>query len=210
MRYFLVFVLVSNSYAFKVIVDPAHGGHDNGIKTEASIEKDIVLKCANSMKNIIASKNINVLLTREVDINLSQEERAGYSNKMGGDLFISLHTNFSFSPKKYGTEIYLFEEAPPEEFPLLIRWDRVPLKHIKISIRITQKIVERFRNFFADVKVKKAKVYPLVGVDMPAMVLELDYLSHTPFPSWNLLMIKCESFAKSIIDVINKRIIITR
>lgn len=208
MRYFLVSVLVSSilltlsaSYGFTIIIDPAHGGSDSGIKTEMNLEKESTLKCTNSIKNLIENEGINVLTTRDVDIYISQEDRVGYANRRKGNLFISVHTNFSFSNLRSGTEIYIFEGKELEEPPTLIRWEEVPLKYIKMSTTIAQKVAEHFRNFFEGVRVKKAKLYPLLGLDMPGLVVEIDYLSNSSLDE-SLLIVKCESFAKSLISAI--------
>lgn len=75
---------------YKVIIDPGHGGIDNGAVSSQLLEKDIVLKIAQKLKKHLNNTDqIEIVLTRESDQLLHLNDRVALSK--GADLFISLH-----------------------------------------------------------------------------------------------------------------------
>lgn len=87
--------LFSNEYT--VCIDAGDGGRDTGVKAPNGIlEKDINLKVALQLGNILKENGINVVYTRTTDKTLSDEERANIANLNDSDLLVSIHCN-SFS-----------------------------------------------------------------------------------------------------------------
>lgn len=75
---------------FKVIIDPGHGGKDEGTHSSGLPEKDIVLQIAQKLKKEMSNMaNIEIVLTRESDQILTLAERV--SQTKGAEMFISLH-----------------------------------------------------------------------------------------------------------------------
>lgn len=77
--------------AYRVIIDPGHGGKDSGEKyAENLYEKDLVLAIAERVKEEFKEQSeIEIILTRDTDHFLSLPGRR--SKAEGADLFISLH-----------------------------------------------------------------------------------------------------------------------
>lgn len=108
--------------AFRVVIDPGHGGTDLGTSRDSFIEAkivyDISLKIYHQLmnQNKLSSKqglpNIDVQLTRSPSQGLSLEERANLANKTQADLFISLHANSSNSKSVSGMEFYFGTDKP--------------------------------------------------------------------------------------------------
>lgn len=80
---------------FVVVIDPGHGGHDPGAIGKISKEKDINLKVALRLGNLIQSNcsDVKVIFTREKDVFVRLDRRAEIANNAKADLFISVHTN---------------------------------------------------------------------------------------------------------------------
>lgn len=82
-----------------VILDPGHGGSDGGAVAELDgteiIEKDIDVEVTGMVKSLLERQNIEVILTREEDVDMDLKERTKFANETGGDLFVSLHCNTS-------------------------------------------------------------------------------------------------------------------
>lgn len=87
---------------FVVVVDAGHGGIDPGAKGRYSTEKQIALGVALKLGKLLeAIPGVKVLYTRTSDmlagggnnINASLHWRANFANKMGGNVFISIHCN---------------------------------------------------------------------------------------------------------------------
>lgn len=84
-----------NEPTFTVVIDAGHGGKDIGATDNGVNEKDINLKVARYLQELIKKKmkETKVVMTRSDDRYLTLQERADIANKNKGDLFISIHTN---------------------------------------------------------------------------------------------------------------------
>ena len=106
---------------FKVVIDPGHGGRDLGVKGMKGIhEKDITLEIALKLaKRINRSPSMEAFLTRKTDRFISLSERVSSPREGGGDIFLSLHANGSFSEKASGVRIFYmsFDFKPKKRMP---------------------------------------------------------------------------------------------
>ena len=80
---------------FIVVIDPGHGGRDQGASGSTAKEKDINLSVAKLLGKMIEDNinNTKVVYTRSTDKYLTLQQRADIANKATGDLFISIHVN---------------------------------------------------------------------------------------------------------------------
>lgn len=80
---------------FIVVIDAGHGGKDPGAVGAISKEKDINLKVALKVGNLIEKNcdNVKVIYTRKKDVFIALDKRAEIANNAKADLFISIHTN---------------------------------------------------------------------------------------------------------------------
>lgn len=78
-----------------IIIDPGHGGKDEGAHGENSYEKDVCLAVALKLQAQIEQEfpDIKVVMTRTTDVYPTLYARANLANASGGDLFISIHCN---------------------------------------------------------------------------------------------------------------------
>ena len=110
---------LSNSDSSKIIViDPGHGGKDNGTSFHKIKEKNITLDIAKSLKKEIEKlvPNSIVILTRETDVFVPLYERIRQANYIKADLFISIHCNsFHKDINVNGTEVYTLGLTDSEE-----------------------------------------------------------------------------------------------
>ena len=93
----------------KVVIDAGHGGHDSGCVGKNSYEKDITLKLALKVGEMIQKKypDVTVLWTRTTDVFIPLFRRIQYANEEDADLFISIHCNFIGNTKTRGTETFV-------------------------------------------------------------------------------------------------------
>ena len=91
-----------------ILIDPAHGGQEKGIKlTNDVAEKDITLAVALFIKNELAKEsNLEVVLTRDSDKTVTEEDRKKIIEKIKPDFFLSLHVNGGFGKNASGFELY--------------------------------------------------------------------------------------------------------
>ncbi|MCS6937393.1 MAG: N-acetylmuramoyl-L-alanine amidase [Candidatus Bipolaricaulota bacterium] len=97
--------------SYRVIIDPGHGGDDTGaIGLYEIIEKQIVLQIAHLVAiQAVAFPHLRVILTRVEDRYVSREERLKIAQ--AGDLFISLHTDFSHDARVRGVRAQIATSA---------------------------------------------------------------------------------------------------
>ncbi len=192
------------SSVHKVVIDPGHGGSNLGALGVTGVyEKDINLAVAKYLRGLLVKKSgVEVLLTREDDRDLPLAERLALANSSGADLFISIHCNASFNADAQGAETYVLSpEAALEES------ERVARKQIHRQGRLascddegTAAVVKDLWQSSAHLRsydlaaimqgllvkrcnmknrgVKELAIVVLRGAEMPAVVVELGFLSH--------------------------------
>ncbi|MBM3319396.1 MAG: N-acetylmuramoyl-L-alanine amidase [Candidatus Eisenbacteria bacterium] len=190
-----------------VVVDPGHGGSDAGGLLpgglpEKTLALDLALRLRRALEGI---GGMRVVLTREEDIDLSIRSRAESANRARGDLFVSLHVNGSLAERRSGPETYvhalarsgeerirkaiaeaasLYGETPlggalTEEIRL-VPWEAVQQLHGARSREAARGIEEELRGAggIDSARAREAPVAVLVGVDMPAVLVEVGFATH--------------------------------
>ena len=189
-----------------IVIDPGHGGAETGaVGPDGLQEKDITLQIARrlaaAIPRVISSR---VILTRESDSAISLDDRTSLANHERAGLFLSLHANSSRAVGAHGSETYYLSletsdrvaqdiarrenlapaAAPgsPEANPDLdfILWDLAQSAHITESSRLAEAIqtqlnvVSRTENR----GIKQAPFRVLAGATMPAVLVEVGFISH--------------------------------
>ncbi|HUJ09727.1 MAG TPA: N-acetylmuramoyl-L-alanine amidase [Verrucomicrobiae bacterium] len=97
-----------------VVIDPGHGGADEGTHGANSREKDMTLDLAKRVKRDLAGvPGLHVLLTRTADVTTPLEDRVEFSRSEHADLYVSLHFNSGGTAD--GIETYC---VPPAGAPI--------------------------------------------------------------------------------------------
>lgn len=80
---------------FKWYVDAGHGGSDSGAVSNGLKEKDLTLKIALKIQDIVSKEyeGVSVKLSRTSDKTLSLSARTNEANAWGADLLTSVHIN---------------------------------------------------------------------------------------------------------------------
>ena len=181
-----------------VAIDPGHGGKDPGTVYGKYYEKDIVLNVAKYLLKLFEKDpEFQAFLTRNDDTFLPLEKRTEIANSRNADLFISLHVNFCNTKNIAGIETYYLSLTTDPWAQQLAVLENASTLH-KLSelnsllkdIIINNKI-EESKNFAFSVhnqlirtlrtqdrKVRKAPFVVLIGSDMPAILIEIGYLSN--------------------------------
>ena len=101
--------LMAAEHTYTLVLDAGHGGKDPGAVGRFSKEKDLNLKLALKVGELISAQypDVKVVYTRSTDVFIPLQERADIANKNNADLFISIHTNSSESKKPCGVETFI-------------------------------------------------------------------------------------------------------
>ena len=94
---------------FTLVLDAGHGGKDPGAVGRFSQEKDLNLKLALKVGELIQEKypDVKVIYTRSTDVFIPLQERANIANKANADLFVSIHTNSAEKKEPCGVETFI-------------------------------------------------------------------------------------------------------
>ncbi|MDE4542250.1 N-acetylmuramoyl-L-alanine amidase [Thermoanaerobacterium sp. R66] len=76
-----------------VCIDPGHGGTDPGGCSNGLREKDLTLDISLRLNNLLKNYEVDIILTRDKDIDVGLLQRANMANSANVDFFISIHIN---------------------------------------------------------------------------------------------------------------------
>ena len=128
---------ISFNKPYTVVVDAGHGEPDGGaVGINGTIEKDINLKIALRLQEVLESRGVRVLMTRTDDNSICDKSaktlhekkvsdmhnRLEIINTSGADLFLSIHMNSFSDPKSGGLHVFYSRKHPEaEETAVLIQ-----------------------------------------------------------------------------------------
>ncbi|PLS03281.1 N-acetylmuramoyl-L-alanine amidase [Neobacillus cucumis] len=95
-----------------IVLDPGHGGKDNGTKSIAGTpEKSLNLPTVEVVKQKLENAGAQVILTRTNDTYIPLAQRANVSNQNHADAFISFHYNWSNDPSVNGIINFYYQKS---------------------------------------------------------------------------------------------------
>jgi N-acetylmuramoyl-L-alanine amidase len=114
---FLLLLAASLTNAFdSVVIDPGHGGNDEGTAWYHVKEKDTTLAVALRLEKLLRKNDIKCVLTRRTDTYLSLDERVKIANRHPHSLLVSIHFNGSSKASAGGFSTYYFPKSPSGMF----------------------------------------------------------------------------------------------
>lgn len=189
----------------RVVIDAGHGGVDPGALGKSGLrEKDVTLDTAKRLANLLRSQGVEVVMTRLNDRFVALPERVNRANSAKADLFVSIHANANRVRSLRGFEVYYVSptvsdskravEAAREGKPRIaaasyagyspalttILWDMVYTSNRAESIELSRAIC-RLVDCTANTKilgVKDARFFVLKGAQMPAVLVEIGFVSN--------------------------------
>ncbi len=88
-----------------IVIDPGHGGADNGASNRLGMEKNYTLDTAFKLEKILKAEGLQVVLTRRTDEFVDLYERARIASQYSNFAFVSIHYNCA-TPEASGLETY--------------------------------------------------------------------------------------------------------
>ncbi len=190
-----------------VVIDAGHGGEDAGAQGRDGLsEKDLVLDISQRLARRLEKQGFEVAQTRSDDRFVPLEVRTAIANDAGGDLFISIHANSARNREAHGIETYFvsleasddaakqvvarendalaqttpgFEQSQDPLVSLL--GDMIATEHVRESSEFSKLAqAELIQRTGGDSRgVKQAPFVVLMGVQMPASLIEVGFLSNS-------------------------------
>ncbi|MBW2293915.1 MAG: N-acetylmuramoyl-L-alanine amidase [Deltaproteobacteria bacterium] len=189
----------------RVVIDAGHGGKDEGATGKNGVlEKEIVLDVSRRLAKILEANRLDVILTRETDRFVPLEVRTARANDARGDLFVSIHANAASARQARGIETYFVSleasdaasrlvadrenealgrggPASPQFDPFLaLLGDMISTDHLADSNAFAKLAQAELANVdqISSRGVKQAPFVVLMGVQMPAALVEIGFLSN--------------------------------
>ncbi|MBR1470618.1 MAG: N-acetylmuramoyl-L-alanine amidase [Lachnospiraceae bacterium] len=96
-----------------VVIDPGHGGENNGDESTPLFEKYRTMITAQAMyEELQKYEGVQVYMTRTEDVDMSLKERAEFAAGVHADMLYSIHYNASLEHEIFGAEIWIPSAAP--------------------------------------------------------------------------------------------------
>lgn len=169
------FVVTKNDlplYGSRIMIDPGHGGKDNGgigLTGTMYPEKSVVLSIAQFLSDQLQSLGATVIMTREHDVYLSLGDRLSASRTGDIDLFISLHGDS------------VGDDSDLNKISGFSIFYKDPLA-LEISNLMQSKVVSELNR--KDRKVKTANFYVIRGTWAPSILIETGFLPNPGDYEW--------------------------
>lgn len=186
-----------------IVIDPGHGGADEGAQgPEGTLEKNVTLSVAQRLRTLLERRlGVRVILTRTGDTLVALDRRAALANNDRADLLISLHANSALRDVATGAEVYYLgiDEYGAEARELAARdgrylpvsgggfreidvipWELAQARHLTPSADLAEFVGDelRLRVPMSPRPVQQAPFRVLVGANMPAILVEMGFISN--------------------------------
>ena len=217
-----------------IVLDPGHGGDDVGALSQNKKlrEKDIVLNVSKKTASLLKERGYKVLFTRSNDRFIKLRSRTSFANDKGAHLFISIHANAAPNKEKAksmnGIETFFLSPSRSERsmnaanlenkadtdemnyftkvsFLNFLNREKIIASN-KLAIDMQAALLKSVRASYkvSDGGVREAPFWVLVGALMPAVLIEIGYISH-PDESQKIANSKYQDrLAKGIADGVDE------
>jgi N-acetylmuramoyl-L-alanine amidase len=190
-----------------VVLDAGHGGHDSGaVGPSGLMEKELVLEVTRRVARLVEQRlAVKVLLSRDGDYFVPLRERTSFANRERADLFISIHANAHREVASEGVETYFLSSEATDnaarqvaalendvvqlERPSArgrsdvvksILWDLAQSEFQLESSRLAEIVLDSMTRSLRipNRGVKQAGFYVLGGAAMPAVLVEIGFVTN--------------------------------
>src|SRR5262245_39371693 len=172
-----------------IVIDPGHGGMDNGATGSGMNEKDLTLVLARKLRAALQTKlGGTVLLTRDSDVEMDNGARSAVANNNQANLFISLHVGYSPNKVEAGSSIFIMKEDFGDVFSttavsrdqLFLPWYLGYRTSRRTSAQAAKVLQENLSKAIPgwQFPVRTAPLAVLSSVTMPSVLIEIGNLNN--------------------------------
>jgi N-acetylmuramoyl-L-alanine amidase len=156
----LALFMTPKTFALRVLIDPGHGGRDQGarpdLQNESLTEARVVWDWSLDLKKALTERGFDVELSRNEKQGLSLKGRLDILKRRNYDFFISLHANSLLDPRVRGIEYFI-------KAPLNLEDRNLELAHQEIQIRQGQ---QKASTLAVDVNLEKKSQVSAILLDL--------------------------------------------
>jgi N-acetylmuramoyl-L-alanine amidase len=187
----------------RIVIDAGHGGKDPGaLGADQLREAHVTLAIARQLAQVLEGRGFEVILTRDRDVFLPLGERTDIANRKDADLFLSVHANAAKSRKLAGVETYLLDTRYDKQTArVAARENGTSVKDLsdlhlllaslklgnneryaaRYANLVQSSLIRRLRKSYSDTTdlgVKRGPFLVLFQADMPAILVEVGFVSN--------------------------------
>ena len=187
----------------RIVIDAGHGGKDPGTRAGSLHEKDIALDVAKRVRDDLEQRGFEVIMTRDKDVFIPLEQRAFIANSREADIFVSIHVNAARNRNARGLETFYLNLATSADAAEVAARENASTG--KVRIADVRKLMDQIWNHArkeesrelatvmqAEIAesilgrekhplnrgVKTAGFHVLLGAQMPAVLVEVGFVSN--------------------------------
>ena len=190
-----------------MVLDAGHGGHDSGAAGPTGLlEKELVLDVTRRVARLVSDQlGIKVLLSRDGDHFVPLRERTTFANRARADVFVSVHANAHRELASEGVETYFLSSEATDnaarqvaalensvvqlerpqgggrgDVVKTILWDLAQSQFQEESSRLAEIVQDSMTQSLRIPSrgVKQAGFYVLGGAAMPAILIEIGFVTN--------------------------------
>lgn len=155
----------------KIFIDAGHGGKDSGATNGNYFEKDIALKIALKLNEMLELKGFKTQLSRTTDVFVELNERAKKANQFNADIFVSIHLNSATNSSANGIETLVYKNQG---------------KNYVLGANIQNELIQTMSATNRGIK-ERPELCVLNSTKMPAVLIEVGFLSNAREKSFLVL-----------------------
>ena len=205
------------SQAAVIVLDPGHGGNDSGADRGSEFaEKQFTLALAQKIAALLEARH-RVELTRTADIQMAPADRAAVANHLRADLMISLHAAVApYCSNRTAAVYYHNDERLKIPFGTSSQgmlaesdadrpaWNRLQIRHQHQSQNLAATLKQSLGDSetFDSVTVSGVPLVPLMGADLPAVLVEVGCMHPAAATDPQTLKQQLNGYAESLANAI--------
>lgn len=142
-----------------VVIDPGHGGHDNGGQWGRVYEKHLALDTATRLEANLKRMGYQTVMTRRSDYFITLPDRVRTGNSYRNAIFVSIHFNYTWKEQVSGLETFYYS-----------REGQRLAQYVQGSLVRHTRTVDRSAKF--------ARFYVIRNSNLPAILVEGGFVSN--------------------------------
>lgn len=166
------------SNANVIVLDPAHGGADDGGKLGGDVlEKDVTMAFANRLNIILAAKGFTVVMTHPLATDeMTSDQRVELANRSHAVACVLLHASAG------GHGVHLFTSAlttpgprsgDPVDAHTIVPWDTAQGTFLAQSVRLSGDLATSLNGIGVPLVIGQVSVHPIDSLACPAVAVEM-------------------------------------
>ncbi len=154
------FGYTANAANFRtVVIDPGHGGRDNGGQWGKVYEKHLALDTAVRLEATLKRMGYQTVLTRRSDYFITLPQRVSTANRYNNAIFVSIHFNYTWKEQVSGLETFYYNHE-----------GRKLAQYVQNSLVRQTRTVDRSAKF--------ARFYVIRNTRLPGILVEGGFVSN--------------------------------